>query len=145
MYKRQGNDIAVTGRGFTGNERYRISSYNRSKNRFTVLVYSSGASGKEAAKIKIPAQIQSGKYYNNETSVGKFKGEGFPSGSRYYARVITKDIDRKNGTDRDVRYLETKGLVVQNGVLEVTVPKMEKFTAVEFVMVQKETLKSPKQ
>ena len=140
-----GNDIAVTGRGFTGNERYRISSYNRSKNRFTVLVYSSGASGKEAAKIKIPAQIQSGKYYNNETSVGKFKGEGFPSGSRYYARVITKDIDRKNGIDRDVRYLETKGVVVQNGVLEVIVPKMEKFTAVEFVMVQKETLKSPKQ
>ncbi len=133
-----GNDIAVTGRGFTGNERYRISSYNRSENRFTVLVYSSGANGKEAVKIKIPAQVQAGKYYNNESSVGKFKGEGFPNGSRYYARVITKNIDRKNGADRDVRYLETKGGVVQNGVLEVSIPKLNKFTAVEFVMRKKE-------
>ena len=137
-----GNDIVVTGRAFTGNERYRISSYNRSKNRFTVLVYSSGASGKEAAKIKIPSQIQSGKYYNNESSTENFGGDGFPDGVRYYARIITKDIDRQNGTDRDVRYVETKAAVVQNGVLEVTIPKMNKFTAVEFVPREKETLPS---
>lgn len=140
-----GNDIVVTGRGFTGNERYRISSYNRSKNRFTVLVYSSGANGNEAAKIKIPAQIQSGKYYNNESSVEQFKGEGFPDGSRYYARVITKNIDRKNGADLDVRYIETNRGVVQNGVLEAAIPKMKKFTAIEFVMLQKESAESPEQ
>ena len=52
--------------------------------------------------------------------------------------MITKNIDRKNGADLDVRYVETKGSVVQNGVLEVSIPKLNKFTAVEFVMRKKE-------
>ena len=42
----KGNDILVSGTGITGNEQYKISSYNRSKKTFTVLIYSSGANGK---------------------------------------------------------------------------------------------------
>ena len=42
----------------TGNEQYRISSYNRTAKKFIVLIYSSGANGKGWADISIPATIQ---------------------------------------------------------------------------------------
>ena len=41
----EGNDISVTGPAFSGDERYRISSFNRTRNHFTVLIYASGADG----------------------------------------------------------------------------------------------------
>ena len=40
MAGERGNDITTNGNGFTGNEQYKISSYNRTKKSFTVLVYS---------------------------------------------------------------------------------------------------------
>ena len=61
----------------TGNERYRISSYNRTRKRFTALIYAGG--------------------------------------------------------DIDPVYLETPDAAVTNEILTVTVPKMNKFTAIEFV------------
>ncbi len=128
-----GNDITVMGAGFTGNERYRVSSYNRTKNRFTVLVYSSGASGKALAKVTIPARIQTGAHSNTELSKFDFRGEGFADGETYYARVITKEISIENGEDLNPVYVETKDAVVTNGSLMVTVPNLNKFTAIEFV------------
>jgi len=62
----RGNDILVSGPGITGNEQYKISSYNRTKKCFTVLIYSSGANGTGYIDVSIPSTIQNGKYYNNE-------------------------------------------------------------------------------
>ena len=46
-----GNDISVTGSGFTGNERYRIAAYNRTKKSFRVLIYASLANGETFFKV----------------------------------------------------------------------------------------------
>ena len=122
-----GNDIVVTGRGFTGNERYRISSYNRSRNTFTVLIYASGANGKTSAKVTIPATLRSEAY----------GGEGFADGATYIARVISKEINRVNGSDQNVNYQESKPVKVANGLLNVSLKSMQTFTTIEFMRVNK--------
>jgi len=128
-----GNDIVVTGPAFTGNERYRISSYNRTRNRFTVLVYASGANGKSWAKVSIPSRIRTGYHYNNEFSRIDFRGEGFSTGDAYYARIITKDISIEDGSDINPVYLEAHDSIVPSETLTASVPNMNKFTAIEFV------------
>ncbi|MDH3585083.1 MAG: hypothetical protein OER86_12795, partial [Phycisphaerae bacterium] len=128
-----GNDIAVTGPGFTGNERYRISSWSRTQEHFTVLVHASGANGKTWAKISIPSTITTGHHYNNEFSRYDFRGEGFSEGDTYYARITTKDISINDGSDVNPITLESGDATVTNGILTVRVPKMNRFTAIEFV------------
>ena len=128
-----GNDIAVTGDAFTGNERYRISSFNRTRKHFTVLIYASGADGRTSATVSIPSKIQTGKHYNNEFSRIDFRGEGFSDGDTYYARIITKDISIEDGSDVNPVYLETDDTTVTDETLTVTVPNMNRFTAIEFV------------
>ena len=128
-----GNDIAVTGVAFTGNERYRISSYNRTRKHFTVLIYASGANGNTSANVAIPSKIKTGYYYNNEFSRTDFRGEGFSDGDSYFARIITKDISIENGSDVNPVYLETGDAVVTDETLTATIPRMNKFTAIEFV------------
>lgn len=128
-----GNDIVVMGPGFTGNERYRISSWNRTRQRFTVLIHASGANGKTWAKVSFPSKIQKGYHYNNEFSNTFFRGEGFANGDTYYARVITKDISIENGSDVNPVYFETADANVENGTLTARVPKLNRFTVIEFV------------
>lgn len=128
-----GNDIAVLGRGFTGAERYRLSSFNRTQNKFTVLVYSGGASGTQRAKVSIPSTIQTGWHYNNEFSSCDFRGEGFEDGVSYYCRIVTKDINRETGADENVVQIETDSIPVINGTLTVDVPGMNRFTTIEFM------------
>ena len=128
-----GNDITVTGAAFTGDERYRISSFNRTRNHFTVLLYSSGADGKMSATVSIPSKIQTGKHYNNEFSRVDFRGEGFSDGDTYFARIITKDISAEDGSDVNPVYLEEKDVTVSGETLTVTVPNMNRYTAIEFV------------
>jgi len=128
-----GNDITVTGKAFQGNERYRIASYNRTKKKFTVLIYASDADGDEAATVSIPARIQTGRHNNNDGSRIDFRGEGFADGDSHYARIITKDISIEDGSDVDPVYLDSVVGKVKNGVLTVTVPKMNRFTAIEFL------------
>ena len=130
-----GNDIAVTGRGFTGNERYRIAGYNRSQGSFRVLLYASGASGKETAVVKIPSTIQTGKHSNTGQGVCDFRGEGFADGQRYQARVVTKNMDARTGKDQGRRVLETPVRPVSGGMLEASIPGLKQFTTVDFVRV----------
>jgi hypothetical protein len=130
-----GNDIAVTGRGFTGNERYRIAGYNRSQGSFRVLLYASGASGKETAVVKIPSTIQTGKHSNTGQGVCDFRGEGFADGQRYQARVVTKNMDARTGKDQGQRVLETPVRPVSGGMLEASIPGLKQFTTVDFVRV----------
>jgi len=128
-----GNDIAVTGNAFTGDERYRISSFNRTRRHFTVLIYASGAGGDGSATVSIPAKIKSGHHYNNESSRHDFRGEGFSDGDTYRARIITKDISIEDGSDVNPVYLETDDAKVSDDTLTVTVPNINRFTAIEFV------------
>jgi hypothetical protein len=127
-----GNDIGVVGLGFTGSERYRIASYNRTQKRFTVLLYASGATGKSWAIVKIPAKIQTGAVYNNKHSEIDFRGEGFKEGERYDVRIETKNIDQTTGADVDVRILKKHGLIVKDGQLEAPIESLNKFTTVTF-------------
>jgi hypothetical protein len=127
-----GNDIGVVGLGFTGSERYRIASYNRTQKNFTVLLYASGATGKSWAVVKIPAKIQNGAVYNNKYSKTDFRGEGFEDGERYDVRIETKDIDQTTGADVDVRILNKPGLTVKDGTLEAPIESLNKFTTITF-------------
>ena len=129
----KGNGIVVTGSAFTGEERYRVSSFNRSRNHFTVLIYANGAHGQTTGTVSIPSKIQTGRHYNNEFSRIDFRGEGFSDGDTYFARIVTKDISIEDGSDVNPNYLETADATVNDETLAVTVPKMHRFTAIEFV------------
>jgi len=128
----QGNNITVLGVGMTGKEQYRISSYNRSKKSFTVLIYSGGANGKGRANVSIPSTIQNGKYYNNEHSIKDFRGEGIKNERKYSTRIITKEISREDGSDQKVKEIVLKNQVVKEGKLTALVDGMNKFTTIEF-------------
>ena len=132
-----GNDIGVFGPDFTGPERYKISSYNRTRDSFLVLIYASGATAKHWVKVAIPSTIQDGWHYNNEFSSVDYRGEGFEEGQVYRARIITKNISPVDGSDLDARYVVSKAYTVQNGMLKIPVIKMNKFTAIEFIRTEK--------
>ena len=130
------NDILIKGSGMSGDEQYRISSYNRTKKRFTVLIYSEGANGEGFIDISIPSTIQTGKHYNNEHSKIDFRGEGFKDGSSYKALVKTKNISRKDGSDQDLEVQEIAEALVKDGLLTARVNGVKKFTRVEFSSIQ---------
>jgi hypothetical protein len=132
------NNIAVRGPGFTGAERYRISSYNRTRNRFMVLLYAGGASGQSWADLSIPSTIQEGCHYNNAFSRIDFRGEGFADDERYVAKVLTKDISMDDGSDLNPRLTTSPPQTVSNGTLRVTLRNMNKFTTVEFIKAPRE-------
>jgi len=131
------NDIKIKGPAYTGSERYRVSSYNRTKNSFLVLIYSSGASAKSWAMLELPATIQNGKYYNNEFSKIDFRGEGFADGDRYRAIYVTKDISMIDGSDLNRKVRKSPILTVADGVMKIAIGNMDKFTAIEFIKIKK--------
>ena len=133
-----GNDISVTGSGFTGNERYRIASYNRTKKSFRVLIYASGANGKTFFKVSIPSTIQTGLHSNTGKGLRDFRGEGFHPGEAYQVRIITKNISNKDGSDVHLRASSSKQKIVEDGVLLATVPSVRQFTIIDFVPVPRD-------
>ena len=130
------NDINISGLGNSGKEKYKIASFNRTKSKFTVLVYSGGADGSSRMKVTIPSTIQKGNVYNNSSSLKDFRGEGFADGDKYQAIVVTKNISRQNGSDQKVSVQKGKVMTVANGTLQATVGNIRKFTSIEFVKVQ---------
>lgn len=126
------NDIKVTGIAYTGVQQYRISSYNRSKDRFTVLIYSSAANN-YWAKLEIPATIQTGRHFNNDDSWKDYRGEGFRDGETYYARIVSHDISNETGENLRTKIVVRPDAVVEDGVLKTVIPQMDKFTLVEFI------------
>ena len=127
-----GNDIVVTGSGFTGNERYRISSFNRTDNSFRVLIYASGANGKTAMKVTIPSAIQTGRHSNTGKHAVDFRGEGFTRDQSYYVKIITKDMSDQDGSDSYQRVFNSEITSVKEGVLTATIPNVRKFTQIDF-------------
>jgi hypothetical protein len=132
-----GNDVIVLGPAYTGPEKYRMSSYNRTKDRFKVLIYSSGASGKSWTRVAIPSKIKHGRYYNNESSRTDFRGEGFANGESYYARIVTKEISMNDGSDVNPVVRESGVMTVSDEMLRVPVLNMNKFTTIEFIRGEK--------
>jgi hypothetical protein len=126
------NDITLQANEDIGEERYKMASYNRTKEKFIVLLYAEKANGAEAI-VSIPATIQSGRVYNNEYSKKDFRGEGFADGETYYARVVTKDISKQDGSDIGVSIVQSAPQTVMNGTLTVTLDTMQKFTSIEFI------------
>ena len=127
-----GNDIVVTGSGFTGNERYRISSFNRTDNSFRVLIYASGANGKTAMKVTIPSAIQTGRHSNTGKHAVDFRGEGFTRDQSYYVKIITKEMSDQDGSDSYQRVFNLEITSVKEGVLTATIPNVRKFTQIDF-------------
>ena len=132
MAGERGNDITTNGNGFTGNEQYKISSYDRTKKSFTVLVYANGAAGTGSLEVSIPSTIQDGEYYNNEFSKIDFRGEGFRNGTKYNVSTITKDINDTTGEDENVSRGGSRNQIVRNGTLKVRIGKLRKFTTIKF-------------
>jgi|GEM_PF-700473 len=128
-----GNDIAVNGDGFTGNERYRIASWNRTREEFTVLIYASGANGRTHAKVRIPSTIQTGRHSNHGGASSDFRGEGFANGDSYIVHTITKDISDQDGSDLKPFHHETPAATVADETLTVTVPNLKRFTTIRFI------------
>jgi hypothetical protein len=128
-----GNDLIVSGQGYTGNERYRVSTWNRTQKRFTNLIYSSGGSGTTPAEIRIPATVQSGKRFNHAKSCKSFQGEGFRDGSFYKVDITTKNINPATGEDEDVELMELGPYRVRDGILTAKIPRLNKFTKVDFI------------
>jgi hypothetical protein len=126
------NHITVLGPAFTGNERYRISSYNRTKKSFSVLLYASAATGKIWTDLTIPSTIQTGVHSNKTSSKIDFRGEGFQEGESYIAIITTKDISKKDGSDIDKRVIKTAVQEVKDGKLKIRIPVLNKFTHIEF-------------
>ena len=85
LARERGNDIAVSGPGYTGNERYRVATWNRTRKIFSVLIYSSGGNGEKSAKVSIPSTIQQGKRFNTDSS----KREIFVGGVLQMAKSIS--------------------------------------------------------
>lgn len=127
-----GNNIKVVGPGMTGNEQYRISSYNRTTKKFVVLIYSEGANGKGWADISIPSTIQSGKYYNNDHSLFDFRGEGIREGQQYTAEITSHEISRMDGSNLGLNHNIISKQRVVDGKLKARINGMKKFTKVEF-------------
>lgn len=140
----EGNDLTIWSPGFNGKEAYKLSSWNRTQKKFTVLLYSDGANGKSWAKVTIPSTIQNGRYFNNAQSKLDFRGEGFQDGTKYIARMITKNICRKTGKDIGVFKKEYGPFLVKNGKLNADVEFMNKFTMIEFLPTNKKLKKLPK-
>ncbi|MCB1092757.1 MAG: hypothetical protein KDL87_14570, partial [Verrucomicrobiae bacterium] len=137
MAGERGNDIVVSGPGFTGAERYRIAAYNRTKRSFIVLIYSGGANRKAPAKVTIPSRIVSGFHYNNGFSPVDFRGEGFADGDQYHAFVTTKDISREDGRDLETEIVKSPVMTVSHETLTIPVERMNRFTTIEFIKTAK--------
>ena len=127
-----GNDVIAHGPGFTGNERYRLAGYNRTKQEFTVLAYASGAGGIGWSEVKIPARIKEGMVFNTAHSLIDFRDEGFADGDQYIATVETKRINGETGADENVKVRVSPPMAVADGMLIARVVQQQPFTKVTF-------------
>ena len=132
MAREPENNITILGPAFTGKERYRMSTYNRTKKSFTVLIYASGATGKVWTDLTIPATIQTGVHSNNGSHEIDFRGEGFADGAKFIATITTKDISKQDGSDVDKKVIDSAIQEVKDGKLKIRIPVLNKFTHVEF-------------
>ena len=108
----------------------RISSYDRTEDRFIVLVARRKAKRKpEDITISIPATIQKGERYNRD---GKFVGEGFAEGEKVKVRWTTEDVEPKTGYRQNRKSGDTDLMEVKNGKLTFRLPAANRLTSIVF-------------
>jgi len=124
----EGNDILLTE---VDDENFmRMCSYDRTENRFIVLVARRKANrDPEDMTISIPATIQKGKRYNRD---GKFVGEGFTEGEKVRVRWITEDVEPKTGYRQNMKYKETDLIEVKGGKLTFKLTAANRLTSIVF-------------
>ena len=108
----------------------RVSSYDRTQNRFIVLLARREAEeDPEDINISIPSTIQLGKRYHR---YGLFVGEGFAEGEKVWARWTTEDIEPKTGYRENSLSAESILTVVKDGKLNARIPQSRRLTTLVF-------------
>jgi hypothetical protein len=108
----------------------RMSSYDRTEDRFIVLVARRKANrDPQDFTISIPATIQRGKRYNRDE---QFVGEGFKEGEKVRVVWTTEDVEPKTGYRKNKTSGESSVIVVTNGQLTFRVPQTHRLTSVIF-------------
>jgi len=124
----EGNDII-----FSENDEddyLRISSYDRTANRFIVLLARKDEDeGPEDIEITLPASIQVGSRYNQDNL---FVGEGFSEGEEVRARWITEDIEPKTGYRKNRMSGEASFIVGMDDQLSVRIPMSQRLSTIVF-------------
>ena len=122
------NDITLTevdDRNFM-----RMSSYDRTEDRFIVLVARRKANrDPEDMTISIPATIQKGERYNRNN---QFVGEGFAEGEKVRVRWTTEDVEPKTGYRQNRKSGDTELIEVKNGKLTFRLPAANRLTSIVF-------------
>ncbi len=112
----------------------RMSSYDRTANRFIVLVARRNKSSSAREMIvSIPATIQEGKRYNRDN---QFIGEGFKIGEEVRVRWTTEDIEPKTGYRLNNLSEETFITVTNDGQLTIMIPEARRLTSILFESLQ---------
>jgi hypothetical protein len=124
----EGNDIILT--GVKDKDFMRMSSYDRTADRFIVLV----AQRKEKKDpceltISIPASIKKGARYNRDE---KFVGEGFKEGEKVRVVWTTEDVEPKTGYRKNKISGDTNVVQVRDGKLTFSIPESRRLTSIVF-------------
>jgi len=124
----KGNDIVLE--GVEPDSVYSMSSYDRTAERFTVLIV--GQEQRDDSTkitIRIPARIQRGRYFHHDD---KFVGEGFDDSQKYVVRWRTEDMIPPTGMSTNISTGVSPALPVMDGQLKAEIPAARRLTTVFF-------------
>ena len=124
----EGNDIILS--EVDEDDYMRASSYDRTNNRFIVLLARQEADeDPEDLTITLPATIQKGARYHRDEI---FVGEGFSEGEEISVRWVSEDIEPRTGYRENKISSEPQFVVVTDGLLSIEVPESRRLTTVVF-------------
>ena len=124
----EGNDIVLS--DLDEDDYLRISSYDRTANRFIVLLARKDEDeDPEDIKISLPASIQVGARYNRDQL---FIGEGFSNGDKVQVHWVTEDIEPKTGYRKNLIMGEPATIEVANDELTFTIPASRRLSTLVF-------------
>jgi hypothetical protein len=122
------NDITVT--GLLDDGLLRMSSYDRTADRFIVLIARDKADIlQQNISVSIPSQIRKGAVYHRD---GRFVGEGLKDGERYQVRWTSEDINARTGYSTSKANGNGRDHVVRDGLLTVDIPAARRLTTIVF-------------
>jgi hypothetical protein len=125
----EGNDIIFS--KIDEDDYLRISSYDRTANRFIVLLARKDEDeDPEDIEITLPASIQMGARYNRDDL---FIGEGFTEGEDVHIKWITEDIEPKTGYRKNLTSGEPLSVEVKGDQLTFSIPSARRLTTVVLV------------
>jgi len=124
----EGNDIILS--EVDEDDYMRASSYDRTNNRFIVLLARQEADeDPEDLTITLPATIQKGARYHRDEI---FVGEGFSEGEEISVRWVSEDIEPRTGYRENKISSDPQFVVVTDGLLSIEIPESRRLTTVIF-------------